>query len=573
MMPTSRAFAVLSILLALGVGDLAPMGSAWAAGVCGNGIVESGEECDPGGDLHCDGNPSLPACSTGSQCLGGVNCYFAFGCCKFNCQFVGQGASCFDGSDCTTGEICDNVGRCVGPFVPDGSACDDGTFCNGEDTCQTGECVGHGGDPCGGSTDCQTTCNEATASCESTPFVPCGDDGNACTDDVCDGSGNCTHPPVPAATVCRAVAGGCDVAETCAGGGTPCPGDSFLPDGTACGDQCTTNGTCQDGTCVNGVPLACDDDDVCNGLETCDPLTGCVPGTPLDCGDGNGCTADQCDPSGGCSNPVVPDGGACDDEDLCTAVDRCVGGLCQGENHAFVAEANLRLGPATQAEGHLAVNDPDRGVGKLGSFVFMADGSSITANVVILGKASSVYDVFYDVQLRKAPTAVVRGGEFPATLPLGTGDCSPPEGSCGGPAVVVPEGEVVRLTPGSYGNVNMFRRGTLELDPGEFDVCAIATQSPVAIRSRGDVTLRVHGDVKLSRLGLIEPLAGALHVTVAGKANLGTSSVARGVTFNVPDSRLKFGRLVEFNGSACAESMRTSRATRLGCPAAPPPVP
>jgi len=119
-------------------------------------------------------------------------------------------------------------------------------------------------------TDCQTTCNEAIDACESTPFVPCGDDGNTCTDDVCDGLGTCTHPPLSAGTVCRPVATVCDVDELCAGGGSPCPADAFVLDGTPCGDLCTTNGTCQAGECTAGTPLACDDDDVCNGLETCD---------------------------------------------------------------------------------------------------------------------------------------------------------------------------------------------------------------------------------------------------------------------------------------------------------------
>src|SRR5690349_13224280 len=214
--------APLAIALALFLSCGLAVSAAHA--VCGNGIVEGGEECDPGGVLHCNGDPSLPVCVTGAQCGGGVNCYFAFSCCKFNCQFVGQGADCFDGNTCTTNDHCDNVGRCIGQFQPDGTACDDGLFCNGADTCQTGDCTGHAGDPCVQSTDCATTCNEVSNACESTPFVPCGDDGNACTADVCDGSGNCTHPALPGGTVCRAQATVCDVAETCAGGGAPCPG-------------------------------------------------------------------------------------------------------------------------------------------------------------------------------------------------------------------------------------------------------------------------------------------------------------------------------------------------------------
>src|SRR5262249_46551701 len=110
------SLALVVIGFALLYRTILPTGFAWAARACGNGGVEGGEECDPGGELHCDGNPSLPTCTTGAQCAGGTNCYFAFSCCKFNCQFVGQGASCFDGNQCTDGDHCDNVGRCVGQF-------------------------------------------------------------------------------------------------------------------------------------------------------------------------------------------------------------------------------------------------------------------------------------------------------------------------------------------------------------------------------------------------------------------------------------------------------------------------
>src|SRR5207244_12126711 len=54
----------------------------------------------------------------------------------------------------------------------------------------------------------------------------------------------CTHPAGNAGTVCRAVAGECDVAESCTGTSTTCPTDTFQPNGTACtddGDPCTSD--------------------------------------------------------------------------------------------------------------------------------------------------------------------------------------------------------------------------------------------------------------------------------------------------------------------------------------------
>lgn len=75
--------------------------------------------------------------------------------------------------------------------------------------------------------------------------TPCGDDGNVCTGDTCNGQGTCLHPP--------------------------------LPDGTMCADStmCTTETVCTEGQCGGGSELTCDDMDECT-VDTCDAELGCL---------------------------------------------------------------------------------------------------------------------------------------------------------------------------------------------------------------------------------------------------------------------------------------------------------
>ena len=74
----------------------------------------------------------------------------------------------------------------------------------------------------------------------------------------------------------------------------------------------------------------CADADACNGLETCDPLTGlCLGGVPPVCDDGNDCTDDGCDSATGCFH-TVNDANPCSDSDACTSPDACSGGVCSG---------------------------------------------------------------------------------------------------------------------------------------------------------------------------------------------------------------------------------------------------
>src|SRR5437879_8367562 len=137
-----------------------------APGTCGNGTVETGEDCDLGSALNG---------AAGS-------------CCKNNC-----------------------------------------TFASSTNTCRAaaGDC------------DLPETCTGSSATCPAdgprkASGTACTDDGNACTLDQCDGtSTSCQHPAGNAATVCRAAAGECDVAETCTGSSTTCPSGAKKATGTA----------------------------------------------------------------------------------------------------------------------------------------------------------------------------------------------------------------------------------------------------------------------------------------------------------------------------------------------------
>lgn len=196
------------------------------------------------------------------------------------------------------------------------------------------------------------------------------DDGNPCTDDSCDPGTGCSH--VANVDPCDD-ADACTTGDTCSGGtcqgGAPlvCDDSEVCTDdscdaGTGCvfanntapcddADACTTADTCSGGTCQGGLPLTCDDSEVCTD-DSCDPGVGCVftnntsscddadacttldvcsggtclGGAPLLCDDGEICTDDSCNPGTGCvfANNASP----CDDGEFCNGSDTCSGGVC-----------------------------------------------------------------------------------------------------------------------------------------------------------------------------------------------------------------------------------------------------
>jgi hypothetical protein len=280
-------------------GDACTTGDTCLGGSC----VGIGTLCDDGD--ACNGaescNPSTGLCEAGTACGDDGNLCTTEVCdVMFGCLYTNVTGPCDDGSFCTTGDIC-VAGACTGVPV----VCDDDDVCNGAEACDAGtgrlpgtnlDCdderggrhlqglgassrlraVRRGtratGDVLRAPVVCTTTTSTAPRrnpadTCQPGTSLAC-DDGNACTNDTCDASFGCLYTPNT----------------------DPCD------DGTAC----TTGDVCTAGFCL-GAPVVCGDDDVCNGGETCNPLTGaCEMGVPLDCDDGDACTFDSCDPDLGC---------------------------------------------------------------------------------------------------------------------------------------------------------------------------------------------------------------------------------------------------------------------------------
>ena len=211
-------------------------------------------------------------------------------------------------------------------------ACGDGIV-TGDEQCDQGAANGTSGSCCdancqfvpastvcravAGLCDVAETCTGSSATCPTDAFVSSGTVCRAAAG-VCDVAEACTGSSAacpadakqPQGTVCRPVAGVCDVAESCDGTSNNCPTDQFLPSSTVC----------------RASQGECDLQENCTGgSASCPPDARKSAGTACT-DDGNPCTLDQCDgtdvtcqhPAGNlgaiCHQPVSP----CDATETCT---------------------------------------------------------------------------------------------------------------------------------------------------------------------------------------------------------------------------------------------------------------
>jgi hypothetical protein len=281
--------------------------------------IGSGDSCDP--DEVCPGTPGV-ACPPDSFASTSVVCR------------AGSGSP-NGGIECDTAEFCPGVAgvRCPNNlFEPSTTPCRPGSG----DVCDPQEyCPGTAGGACPPDTVSPTTTVCRAGSGDPTNSgVEC-DPPDRCTGvpgEVCP-----TNVPLPPTTTCRSGSGDiCDPDEKCPGlPGQPCPGNTVANPATVCrtgsNDSCDPNENCTGiasqpcptdvvrpaGTvCRPPAHPVCDVEERCTGNvgQPCPVDQFTAASTECDA-DGNTCTVDKCDGSGGCATEsVIP----CDDNNACT---------------------------------------------------------------------------------------------------------------------------------------------------------------------------------------------------------------------------------------------------------------
>uniref|UniRef100_A0A8C4W247 ADAM10 endopeptidase n=1 Tax=Gopherus evgoodei TaxID=1825980 RepID=A0A8C4W247_9SAUR len=179
--------------------------------ICGNQIVDPGEECDAGN------NDSDPCCyaakePNGFRSAGGLHLSRRLQglCCSHECVYKRQGELCHEETDCTFESTCSGLtAECAAP-LPKASytLCSMGTRICLNGLCLGSLCVKHGLEQC----DCVSTSRrEKCHLCCQQPVHTCASTSSALLERYFNG----THIPLTPGTPCRDRMGYCDKFHVC----------------------------------------------------------------------------------------------------------------------------------------------------------------------------------------------------------------------------------------------------------------------------------------------------------------------------------------------------------------------
>ena len=262
------------------------------------------------------------------------------------------GGTVVDDSNLCTDELCDPAQGVVVTFNSD--PCDDGNPETVGDMCDKGVCAGILLlCPPGLYFETEGTC--ALCNDEGTDLAQPGetlDDGDVCTDDICDPNAGATHVNNQAPCDDGDPGTGNDTCSQGACTGIPiaCTPEKYVEDNGVCqlcdaegfgyqgeGESIDDQDPCTDDTCepAGGVKHAfntapCDDGTGCTEDDTC--FNGACAGVVKTCEDENGCTDDTCQDGECVFTPTPDEPGCCDDSQDCLDPDACTEDVCTEYN-------------------------------------------------------------------------------------------------------------------------------------------------------------------------------------------------------------------------------------------------
>jgi hypothetical protein len=208
---------------ATGTSDFAKVDLGFYYSNCGDGVVDSPEQCDLGGS-----NGGAPSCCSSSCTYNSAAtvCRGAAGTCDLQETCTGASAAC--PADTKSTATCrGSVGTCdVAEVCPGNSnTCPADSFAPSSTVCR------NSGGVCDPQETCTGTSNACPADAKSTS--QCRASGGVCDPaEVCDGVGVNCPADAKSTSTCRASVGVCDVAEVCDGTNNNCPTDAFASSST-----------------------------------------------------------------------------------------------------------------------------------------------------------------------------------------------------------------------------------------------------------------------------------------------------------------------------------------------------
>ncbi len=248
------------------------------------------------------------------------------------------------------------------------------------------------------------------------------------------------------------------------------------------------------------------------------------------------------------------------------------------DSYVLFALEGIRTKGLTLSSGDIGVNDPNGAISASSHGVIDAPQSDLIAGMVRASVNSRCRHLYANLAVGTMPACQPTGDFRALALPLmadplaESGYPAPFPDLCAGAAPVTVTLDTTRtLTPGTYGDVNVFsaggRVGRLVLTGGDYFFCSLRTGRSAQVLFKGPSTLRIRNLVSLGASAFLGPDPGAGSAPSAGDIVLHVNgpAVHFSATSDVharllaPNAMLRVTHEATIEGSFMARAIRTER--------------